>query len=634
MAQEVASKAEGVFLWAVLVCDSLCSGLLAEDDEQTLLQRLQAYPKGLDDLFDRMFANLEEVHYQSLAFYFNAARKFRFTVALAVASRPTQRIESLEHFGAMCEREVTRVMQQSKGLLQVTPKYFDDGDYTFAWSLKDVRTGCPSPFYLWRSDFRLAKHHLGSKIEFVHRSAYDYIFGHTSADRLVWLKFLHEDEMIRNVLTGALWLVQYGPILHMTAIGRKLITTTRLEFILPNPFPADGVLEADAADQNWFCNELEELADSLHSWTSAAQDGSQLIQQLTEQTAKLGAEEYFPQDLRLPLREFWYDILQVNAHFVATRSRQLWDREDTYLNVAALFDSWVYERFQNFDYRRSFDSAMFSVATEYLRRRASNKKVSLPTIGRRHYAMMFKYRLSQQEGELISWEALSTCHEAAYVLVLHRTAKQIAVDRDEHDLYRDTASGSSVDNLMQPSECEKSVDIGILEAFCSLIQSWQLYLITPKYVQGIPLPLQLSVPMLWKCPPTSRYLNRVETERLLACRTEKRLRLSCFARRGPGKLRPAEEEPIPVSPIASYRLCLATTSALLMFSNDDDTEVDAARFVGSTAEMSDCLELVTNDIWDDAENQLTAWEKLYLRACVRLFFRHFWRSRAPSVGIS
>jgi hypothetical protein len=71
-----------------------------------------------------------------------------------------------------------------------------------------------------------------------------------------------------------------------------------------------------------------------------------------------------------------------------------------------------------------------------------------------------------------------------------------------------------------------------------------------------------------------------------------------------------------------------------MFSNDDDTEVDAARFVGSTAEMSDCLELVTNDIWDDAENQLTAWEKLYLRACVRLFFRHFWRSRAPSVGIS
>jgi hypothetical protein len=64
-----------------------------------------------------------------------------------------------------------------------------------------------------------------------------------------------------------------------------------------------------------------------------------------------------------------------------------------------------------------------------------------------------------------------------------------------------------------------------------------------------------------------------------------------------------------------------------MFCNDDDTEVDAARFVGSIAEMSDCLELVTNDIWADAENQLTAWEQLYLRACVKLYFSHFWKRR-------
>ena len=45
LAQRVALKAQGVFLWAVLVCDSLCSGLMAEDDDETLLQRLHAYPK-------------------------------------------------------------------------------------------------------------------------------------------------------------------------------------------------------------------------------------------------------------------------------------------------------------------------------------------------------------------------------------------------------------------------------------------------------------------------------------------------------------------------------------------------------------------------------------------------------------
>lgn len=51
LARQVAFKAEGVSIWTVLVCDSLCSGLMAEDDEHTLLQRLDAYPTGLDDLF-------------------------------------------------------------------------------------------------------------------------------------------------------------------------------------------------------------------------------------------------------------------------------------------------------------------------------------------------------------------------------------------------------------------------------------------------------------------------------------------------------------------------------------------------------------------------------------------------------
>lgn len=92
LAVEVADHAEGVFLWAVLVCDSLHSGLMSEDDETILLQRLHSYPKGLDDLFDRMFANLEEVHYKSLAFYFYAAQQQEFTVALAAASQPTQHI--------------------------------------------------------------------------------------------------------------------------------------------------------------------------------------------------------------------------------------------------------------------------------------------------------------------------------------------------------------------------------------------------------------------------------------------------------------------------------------------------------------------------------------------------------------
>lgn len=151
----------------------------------------------------------------------------------------------------------------------------------------------------------------------------------------------------------------------------------------------------------------------------------------------------------------------------------------------------------------------------------------------------------------------------------------------------------------------------------------------PHYVQDIILPLQLSKPMLQKYPSTSRYLNNAEMEKLLSCREEGRLRLLCFARRGPGSLRRAGIDLMTVSPIASYCLCSATTNALLIFSDVDYKIFDGTRFVGSIAELSRCIELVMHDIWNVAENQLTAWQQLYLRACVKIYFLHFWRRRDP-----
>ncbi|GAB7336017.1 hypothetical protein MBLNU13_g08840t1 [Cladosporium sp. NU13] len=259
LARDLAIKAEGVFLWAVLVCDSLCSGLMAKDDEQTLLQRLNAYPTGLDELFDRMFASMEMVHYKTLAFYFYAAQQPAFSVALAVASQSTQRIESLEHFGEMCVREVTRIEQQSRGLLQICTIVADDDHYNCAWSLKDVRTGSITPTPLNSAAFRRAKQHLHLHIRFVHRSAYDYILEATDPNHLTWLKSLHEDKIVRKVLAGALWLAEHGPILHVAA--GQLRTTNRLSWLVRLTLPADEVLKVD---QKWLYGMLDELIDSLH----------------------------------------------------------------------------------------------------------------------------------------------------------------------------------------------------------------------------------------------------------------------------------------------------------------------------------------------------------------------------------
>lgn len=321
LARQVASNAEGVFLWAVLVCDSLYSGLMAEDDGHMLLQRLHAYPKGLDDLFYEMFANLEEVYYKSLAFYFYAAQQRRFSVALAAASRSTQGIESLEHFSAMCEREATRITQQSKGLLQIRQDFVepDGSHHDCAWSLKDLRTGSTTPFPIRGFAFRLVQKHLNLAIDFVHRSAYDYIFENQRADRVVWLKSVGEKEIIRKVLSGVLWLSQYGPVLH-TAAG-QLRSTTRLNWLFGPVIPAYAVLKAGHESGDGF----EKLLDSLHSWTAAVQDGKHM----SEQTTRLENDDDHPQHSQLPLRLFWYDMLSISPYFVASHSYRLWDRDDT-----------------------------------------------------------------------------------------------------------------------------------------------------------------------------------------------------------------------------------------------------------------------------------------------------------------
>jgi hypothetical protein len=399
LARQVARKAEGVFLWAVLVCDSLCAGLMAEDDEHTLLQRLHAYPKGLDDLFDTMFANLDEVHYESLALYFYAAQQTEFSVALAVASQLTQRIESLEHFGAMCTREVTRITQQSKGLLEIDPIFPEDGPSTCTWSLKDVRTGSPTPLPLHGTASRLAKQHLHLKIKFVHRSAYDYISGNTcdkSTDRLVWLQSIHKDQIVRKVLSGVLWLAQYGPNLHVTA--GQLCTENVLGWALRFAINADDVVNAD---QEWLSDELEKLVDSLHLWTSTVKYCNQENQLAT----RLRGENDHPRDLQLPLWRFWYEILISTPNFVASRSRRLWNRCDTYINVAALFGSWSWERLQLIrrpHIMRDIDSAMFLVANEFLRWTSLHTEVNSPEIQRRRNSMMFKSYPSQKKDLFIS----------------------------------------------------------------------------------------------------------------------------------------------------------------------------------------------------------------------------------------
>ena len=73
MSDEIVDKAEGVFLWARLVVQEMNKGLINEDSEGQLKDRLNAIPSGIEDLYSHMLTCIDPVYREEAAFAFCGA---------------------------------------------------------------------------------------------------------------------------------------------------------------------------------------------------------------------------------------------------------------------------------------------------------------------------------------------------------------------------------------------------------------------------------------------------------------------------------------------------------------------------------------------------------------------------------
>jgi hypothetical protein len=78
---KIVYRADGVFPWAVLVTQSLITVLRMGDTSDMLRQRLEQMPKELNELYSRLWSNIDEIHKRSLSFYFVALQAARETFA-------------------------------------------------------------------------------------------------------------------------------------------------------------------------------------------------------------------------------------------------------------------------------------------------------------------------------------------------------------------------------------------------------------------------------------------------------------------------------------------------------------------------------------------------------------------------
>jgi predicted nucleic acid-binding Zn-ribbon protein len=222
LVQEVTVRVEGIFLWAVLVCQSLVAGYEAGDDGETMLKRLSIVPSGLEDLFDSMFSKIDPLHRQNICLYFALLRRtelstdtdpYNSVISVALVTRMMCQtpFESIQQFVDACKTTHRRITAQSKGIIQVSqwqPRSAERG-----WAFKDISTGCARHQLLDETD-TASLHSCGKAVlQWVHRSAHDCILGASSGFLIPEMTQSYQSDIEQQVLQAFTWLAQYTPVL-------------------------------------------------------------------------------------------------------------------------------------------------------------------------------------------------------------------------------------------------------------------------------------------------------------------------------------------------------------------------------------------------------------------------------------
>jgi hypothetical protein len=128
LVRELIFRAEGVFLWAVLVVNSMITGCLDNDDAATLQSRLHDTPTELNALFAQLLSGVHKRHQEPLSlclFHLNEENSwgeclFQGRVCLIAASLPLcQDINSTDDFLDACTRTSATLVAQWKGLIEI-----------------------------------------------------------------------------------------------------------------------------------------------------------------------------------------------------------------------------------------------------------------------------------------------------------------------------------------------------------------------------------------------------------------------------------------------------------------------------------------------------------------------------------
>jgi hypothetical protein len=199
LVESIVRKAQGVFLWVVLVVQSLVRGLTNDDDLTILHARVDSYPASLSAYFRRMLDRIEGV-------YLSQSARLLLVASAAEQSLPfwsprclELEAEDIRYALALCEPPSLKDARYAFGCDCPLPPVRLDFDGSPYPALSTIKHSC---FYFFGAGARLLPRHLvklrryldarcGDLLElspdgiaFIHRTARDFIFHGGLAERL------------------------------------------------------------------------------------------------------------------------------------------------------------------------------------------------------------------------------------------------------------------------------------------------------------------------------------------------------------------------------------------------------------------------------------------------------------------
>ena len=590
---DVTRRAEGVFLWAVLVCQSLIAGHEDGDDEETMAIRLSVVPSGLEDLFKSMFSKVDRLHLKDMGLYFallrwkeTSSKEVPVSIALVTRMLRQTQFESLQHFIDACKTTHRRVIAQSKGLIQVVStitryETYDVNEHVRnlkGWALRDIATGCARHEFLDLTDsasmYECRKHVL----TWIHRSAYDCILGDSSSYLISDVIPLNQSDFERQVLQAFTWLGQYTPVLEYS----PRYDTSNMQAML------FGILDSSSQATSDIENDVFEALDTVHD---AMQSSLFDVGEFADCCATFSRFPPHRLDLAI-LCDFWASLYRCN--YWTVKFGMIKQSMHARLTCCTLLAS-VARRLEKDQQKSELGLLLTFLSEEYL-----GEPQSVCTI------------IFEKRHAIITCAPSAHSNEVAETILLIDAYGSLAVPSvDDH-----TETGP------WPSDEYRTPLLAMLDAkqvyLGGVADSGSAESIGDRRLLQIILPFQHIVYGHTTVFPSS--LRRMRAKMRLICLKSPKGLIAPRADSENSDLNHFDlSEQLTSYILESYAVVKKTRFAVKRMYWLDKEIV----FHGTTDQREECLQLIVQEIWQNAESQLDAWHQLIFLARTKQEFHTY-----------